>query len=218
MNVDLALRIGAVLVAVALIAAPYWPVVAAGLAKVWEVCRHRQMDIARVAGAVILVAVAWGAAPLGIVSPEVAWKIAKVVVGAAAVACGVSMFTPRALPARLCAAVSVAAGGMLLAYTPLPRLPIALPVAQATSAVYVYEKDATPIHPSILAALDKINRERKIPATLFEVDTTDGTGETPEQYRPAVDAAKKVTLPAFVVLSGTRVISAVQAPKELLVP
>lgn len=218
MNADLVIRSGAVVLAVALIAAPYWKAIAGLLARAWETTKAYRADVARVSGAVILIAVAWGVVPSGLISTGLAATAAKLAVGVTAVVCGALIFTPRGAPWWLCGGSLLAAGGILLADAPLPRMPIRLPVAQATSAVYVYEKDATPVPPSIVSEIDKLNRERKITATLLEVDTVDGTGETPEQYRPAVEAAKKATLPAFVVLSGTTVISTVSSPKELIVP
>lgn len=221
MTADLAVRIAAVVAALALIAVPYWRQIAAILAK----AKAYQTDIVRVSVAGALIAVAFGAVPYGAITSQAAISIARIGVGLCAVACAVTLFAKRCVfPALVNATVLLLSGVFLLAGASLPQIPITLPVpipapvtTKATSCVYVYEKDAGPIHPSILAALDKINREKKIPATLFEQDTKDGTGEIPEQYKPALEAAKKVTLPAFVVLSGTTAISTVSAPKELVV-
>jgi hypothetical protein len=92
-----------------------------------------------------------------------------------------------------------------------PTVPsIVSPVA--TAAVYVYEKDDGPIPPGVLSGIDRLNRERNLVASLFEDDSTDGTGEVPEQYRPALAAAKAALIPALVVLSGTTAVKVVPKP------
>lgn len=82
-----------------------------------------------------------------------------------------------------------------------------------TAAVYVYEKDDGPVPAGVYAGIEKLNREKQILASLFEDDTVDGTGETPEQYKPALDAARSKSIPALVVLSGTTVVSVVEKPQ-----
>lgn len=224
--IDLVIRIAAVVAATALVAAPYWRQIA-DLARLgWSASKAYRADVARVAVALALVAFAWGVIPVGVITSDIALAYAKVAAGVLAGVCGLALLSGRIqIPAWASGCVLVVSGALLLAGASLPHIPINLPspitvptTTKATACVYVYEKDAGPIHPSILAALDKINRDKKIPATLFEQDTKDGTGETPEQYKAALDAAKKATLPAFVVLSGSSVISAVSAPKELVVP
>ena len=83
-----------------------------------------------------------------------------------------------------------------------------------TSAVYVYEKDQSAIPVGVTVGLNRINRERGIVASLYEADTTDGTGDVPEQYREALAAAAASGLPALVVLSGTTVLSVTPAPED----
>jgi hypothetical protein len=114
------------------------------------------------------------------------------------------------------------AAGLFLVFglPPMPTLPVwthpepVAPVAPAaaTAAVYVYEKGETPVPAGVSVGLNQLNRERHVVATLFEQDTTDGGGEVPDQYRPAVDAAKAKGLPSLVVLSGSTVLSIVKAP------
>jgi hypothetical protein len=82
---------------------------------------------------------------------------------------------------------------------------------KATAATYVHEKDATAIPSAVMAALDKLNR-RGIVATVFEADTTDGTGETPEQYKVPLAAAKESGLPSLVVMGGATVLKVLKAP------
>lgn len=95
---------------------------------------------------------------------------------------------------------------------PAPTPPTVVAPGPATAVAYVYEKDESPVPTAVTAGLNKINRERKIPANLIEADTVNGGGEVPTQFRPALDAAKAAGLPALVVLSGTAVLRVVPAP------
>jgi hypothetical protein len=112
------------------------------------------------------------------------------------------------------------AAGLVLIFG-LPALPsiqwpsavVATPEL-ATAAVYVYEKDESAIPVGVTVGLNRLNRERHIVATLLEADTTDGTGDVPEQYREALAAATASGLPALVVLSGTTVLSVTPAPVD----
>lgn len=107
--------------------------------------------------------------------------------------------------------VLLAAGLLLLTL----RLPVGHQgTGPATAAVYVYEKDATTVPPGVTVGLNRVNRERKVLATLLESDTTDGDGDVPDQYRPALEAAKGRGLPALVVLSGSTVLAIVPAPTD----
>lgn len=108
---------------------------------------------------------------------------------------------------------AVVAGGISL-----PSLPDWIPSTEpvkATSVTYVYEKDDTAIPPPVLAALDKLNREKKILATTFEDDTKDGTGEVPDQYKVPLAAATGAGLPALVVTAGDKVLTVVKSPTTL---
>ena len=125
---------------------------------------------------------------------------------------------------------SLIIGLLLLAGTPvlpLPTGPLRLPTpspapapapgpvspSTVTAAVYVYEKDESAIPVGVTAGINKLNRDKKITASLFEKDTVDGTGNTPAQYKPALDAARAASIPALVVLSGTNVVKVVKSPK-----
>ena len=92
----------------------------------------------------------------------------------------------------------------------LPLPSIVAPAA--TSATYVYEKDTTAIPAAVMAGLNRLNREKKVIATVFEQDTTDGAGEIPDQYKTAVAEAKKAGLPSLVVMSGANVVEVVKNP------
>lgn len=97
----------------------------------------------------------------------------------------------------------------------VPSLPWTVPVvvapAKANRAVYVYEKDESPVPTGVTVAMDKLNRAG-IVANLYEADTTDGDGDVPTQFAAALEAAKTAGLPALVVLSGTSVLRVVPAP------
>lgn len=82
-----------------------------------------------------------------------------------------------------------------------------------TAAVYVYEKDEGPIPVGVYAGIEKLNTEKNIVASIFEKDTIDGTGETPEQFKPALVAAKARSIPSLVILSGTTAINIVEKPQ-----
>ena len=86
------------------------------------------------------------------------------------------------------------------------------PATKATAATYVYEKDQGGVPSAVMYGLNRVNRENKIIATVFEQDSTDGTGDTPEQYKAAVTAAKAAGLPCLVVLAGSTVLRTVKAP------
>lgn len=109
------------------------------------------------------------------------------------------------------------AGLVLLGGVPLPAIPwtvppIVAPSAPATGAVYVYEKDESPVPVGVTVALNRLNREQRIAATLLEADTTNGTGVVPAQFKPALDAAKAAGLPCLVVVAGSTVLRVVPAP------
>ena len=82
----------------------------------------------------------------------------------------------------------------------------------ATAATYVYEKDTNAVPPGVLAGLNRLNREKKITASVFEEDTRDGSGEVPDQFKAALTAATSAGLPALVVTGGDSVLNVVKAP------
>lgn len=92
--------------------------------------------------------------------------------------------------------------------------PAPAPATKATSVAYVYEKDQTAPPVGVTVALNRLNRDRGIMATLVEADAVDGTGQVPAQYRTAIEAARRDGLPALVVLSGSTVIGIVKAPTD----
>ena len=80
-----------------------------------------------------------------------------------------------------------------------------------TAATYVYEKDQHAVPGPVMTALDKLNKQGLV-ATLHEIDTTDGAGEIPDQYKAVVPAAKEAGLPSLVVSAGEKVLRVIKAP------
>jgi hypothetical protein len=87
------------------------------------------------------------------------------------------------------------------------------PVNPATAATYIYEKDDTAVPVAVSTGINRLNREKKIVATLFEEDTRDGNGEVPDQYKAPLGAAQQAGLPALVVTNGEKVLNVVKDPK-----
>ncbi len=109
----------------------------------------------------------------------------------------------------------ISSGGIKLPDWKLPYLP-SFPswiTPKADSAIYVYEKDQGGVPPAVMSGLSKLNSDRKLVATEFEQDTKDGTGEVPEQYKVALEAAKKAGLPSLVACSGSRVLKVTKDPR-----
>lgn len=78
---------------------------------------------------------------------------------------------------------------------------------------FVYEKSKHPVPPEVASALSKLNTEKGILATLFEQDSVDGDGDTPDQYKIALKAAKEAGLPCLVVQAGEVVYKVKVSPK-----
>jgi hypothetical protein len=93
-------------------------------------------------------------------------------------------------------------------------------VNKPTRAVYVYEKDSGAVPPQVAGALNVLNRQALeagsgFVADEFEDDTVDGTGQVPDQFKVALETARKPEngLPCLVVLAGDKVIRTVKSPK-----
>lgn len=80
------------------------------------------------------------------------------------------------------------------------------------TATYVYEKNQNEVPAAVASGLSKLN-EKGIRATKFDQDTVDGNGEVPDQYKTALEAAKKAGLPSLVALSKGKVRKVVKDPK-----
>jgi hypothetical protein len=86
------------------------------------------------------------------------------------------------------------------------------PSLKATAAVYVYEKDQTVPPRAVQAALQQLNAGGSVVASAIDDDVVDGDGEIPDQYRSAIDIARKEGLPCLVVLAGDKILRTVGAP------
>jgi hypothetical protein len=86
---------------------------------------------------------------------------------------------------------------------------------KVTRVTYVYEKDQNAVPRQVASALQRINADSSlgVVATEFENDTTDGTGDVPDQYKIALDAARKAGLPALVAQAGDSVVRVISNPK-----
>lgn len=99
--------------------------------------------------------------------------------------------------------------------TPPPVIPPVTPPppeVKATAATFVYEKSDHAVPSPVLAALNRLNREKGVIATLFDHDQRDGTESIPDQYEVPLKAAKEVGLPALVVTAGSVVLKVVKNP------
>ena len=81
-----------------------------------------------------------------------------------------------------------------------------------TSVVYVYEKDDTAVPSEVMAGINRLNREKKITATVIDDDVKDGEGQTPDQYKVPIEAANKSGLPSLVAVNGSTVVRVVKNP------
>jgi hypothetical protein len=94
-----------------------------------------------------------------------------------------------------------------------PEPPVVDPTTKPTAATYVYEKDQNGVPSAVMSGLNRLNRENKIIATVFEEDSTNGKTGVPAQYKVAYDAAKKEGLPVLVITAGDKVLKTIKAPK-----
>ena len=86
--------------------------------------------------------------------------------------------------------------------------------SKVTRVTFIYEKDTHHVPRPVAFALQRINAESagSVVATEFEKDTRDGAGQVPDQYAVALEAARKVGLPALVVQAGNSVVRVVKSP------
>lgn len=95
----------------------------------------------------------------------------------------------------------------------IPWPVIVAPAEKVTAAVYVYEKDSSAVPSGVMVGINRLNREKGIVATLFEDDSTDGSGDVPDQYREPLRAAREAGLPSLVMMSGSKVAKVLKSPK-----
>lgn len=221
------LRAAVVVAAVAVVAFPHWRRVAAFVAEAAKASGPYRGDIARGVAAAALVALAFGVVRVpslaGLRSMEFGdiLDAVRTVTGVGLLVNAGVLFSKAAETVRVRArrsAKDVLVGLILVAGTPwVPDFQVSLPIAPGspavTAVVYVYEKDEAAVPVGVTAGINKLNREKKVMASLFEKDTTDGEGQTPDQYKPALDAATKESIPSLVVLSGSSVVRVIKSPK-----
>jgi hypothetical protein len=94
---------------------------------------------------------------------------------------------------------------------PAPPVTPPGPTDPVTSATYIYEKDNGGVPFGVHAALSELNSST-LRATTFEEDTTDSSGDVPDQYKAPLAAAREAGLPALVVMAGEKVRRVVKAP------
>lgn len=82
----------------------------------------------------------------------------------------------------------------------------------ATAATYVYDFRSTAVPSGVTSGINRLSREKKIVASLFEDDTRDNGGEVPDQYKVPLAEALKAGLPALVVTGGDKVLNVVKSP------
>lgn len=88
------------------------------------------------------------------------------------------------------------------------------PLAPGVTAVtYVYEKDDTAVPSEVMSGINRLNREKKVTASIVDDDVKDGNGETPAQYAAPIEASKKDGLPILVATNGATVVRVVKNPK-----
>lgn len=228
----LLLRAAFLVAAVALVAAPYWRRITEFVAQATKASVPYRADIARGVAAVALLAIGTGLVPVSFLKPQSPLTVDSALI-AARVAAGLWLVVNAALlfakPADsvlqrvqrstkdAVIAVVLVAGTPLLPVSTgewkvtLPSSPVVAPSVSAV--VYVYEKDETAIPVGVSSGINKLNRDKKVVASLFERDTVDGTGQTPDQFKPALEAARRESIPSLIVLSGTSVVKVVKSPK-----
>ena len=88
------------------------------------------------------------------------------------------------------------------------------PTTKVDRVTYVYERTQRPVPRGVSAALREINdTNESIIAAGVDKDIRTGDLKTPKQYEIAIEAAKKVGIPALVVQSGDSILKVVKDPK-----
>jgi hypothetical protein len=101
---------------------------------------------------------------------------------------------------------------------PLDTTPLVEPIPTTpdvvTAITYVFEKNQTAPPSEVTKALDRLNRDKSIKATMLEDPTNNENGKVAKQYERALAAAKKEGLPAIVVETADRVLRVVSDPRS----
>ena len=85
-------------------------------------------------------------------------------------------------------------------------------LAKVDKVVIVDETSQGGMEPYISEAFAKLN-EQDIETRYTDPDVRTGTGDIPEDVKPAIEAANSHGLPAMVVLSGETVLKVLDLPK-----
>lgn len=90
-----------------------------------------------------------------------------------------------------------------------------LPNNRVSRVTYVWDEDKSAVPHLVAKALQRLNADfpGSLVASEFEDSTVDGTGDVPEQYKVALEAARKAGLPALVIQSGSTVLRVITNPK-----
>jgi hypothetical protein len=84
--------------------------------------------------------------------------------------------------------------------------------AKITAATYVYEQRNGAVPNAVLDAIDQLNK-LGIEADSVDVDTVDGEGQVPDQYKVPFQAATELGLPAMIFTAGDAVVKGIKDPK-----
>ncbi len=95
----------------------------------------------------------------------------------------------------------------------VPVVPPVDPTTKPTAATYVFEKDQGWPSSAVMSGLNRLNREKKILATVLEQDSKNGDGQVADQDKVPLEEAKKAGLPALIVTANGVFLKAVKAPK-----
>jgi hypothetical protein len=90
-------------------------------------------------------------------------------------------------------------------------VPVVKPV-EVDRVVLVYEKDEWAVPAGVRSALNKLNREHGVEATLFEIDNKNANDQVPKGYESVVAASKSHRLPFIAVMNGMTVLKIVEGP------
>lgn len=73
------------------------------------------------------------------------------------------------------------------------------PSTQIKAITYIFDKSKTAPPPGVVKGLDRLNREKKIKATMLEDPSNNENGRVAKQYERALAAAKSAGMPVAVV-------------------
>lgn len=93
----------------------------------------------------------------------------------------------------------------------VPDVDPTTPTTKATSVTWVYEKDEDGAPPSYVeTGLNRLNREKKVVATLCEDDPDVGTGQVPSQYKVQIEEARKTVGPDLIIMADSTILKSIK--------